>query len=67
MEVKHIHREGNLETRETLDMRRCKNHDYVDKITIGKEGNHTFVVTQEDLEGLYERKIKEREKSEIPS
>lgn len=60
MEVKHIHREGNIETRETLDIRRCCNCDYVDKITIGKEGNHTFVVTAEDFEEIYNRKIEGR-------
>ena len=60
IEVKHIHREGNLETRETLDMERCQNSDYVDKITIRKEGNHTFVVTEGDFEELYNRKLKER-------
>lgn len=60
MEVKHIHREGNIETRETLDMGRCSHCDYVDKITIGKEGNHTFVVTMNDFEEIYKRKIEER-------
>ena len=61
MIVKHIHKEGRKEIVETLDLSNCEQpYCYDDKITISKEGNHTFIVTNEDLEELYERKCKNR-------
>lgn len=59
MIVKHIHKEGNREIAETLDLRDCNQpYSYTDKITIGKEGNHTFCITDSDFELLYQMKIR---------
>lgn len=59
LEIKHIHREGNREIRETLDMEHCEQpYNYNDRITIGKQGKHTFNLTEDDFEDLYQRKLK---------
>lgn len=57
MVVKYIHKDGNREIRETLDLRDCNQpYNYTDRITIGKEGGHTFNLTIEDFEEIYRRK-----------
>lgn len=61
VEVKHIYRDGKRVIHDTLDLRDCKQpYNFTDRITVGKENNHTFNLTEEDFEYLYQKKINEK-------